>query len=502
MKVCILARESIMHWEPFYVAAFREQCDTLVVGPAMNRERLTELGWTNCDGDLEPNDIISEEYDALALLALLPEGWRPDLVVAIQSAAPEYRNIARIGCPTVYLSIDTWHDPQEFAYARAFDFVFTAQRSFPEYFRRAGLRNAYWLPLAAAPRCHLPVSVEKRFDFAFVGMIKYVVNQERVQRIQRLIQHFTVGADYGLRACEMGSIFAMGRIAFNSSIAQDVNMRVFETLAMGCPLLTNRDAEANGLFDLFAEGRHLFTYDDADLIARAQYLLGRPEECAQAARAGREEVLARHTYAHRVCALLDTVAAAAPGLGRSTPPSPRDDDAAVTWLPYGARVALDVGLGIERSRVALRAMGITHFAGVARDAARLAQRRRSYDEVALWPYGFPEGGVDVVVWTAPFDFDIGLEEVLRRAHPALEPGGTLILRMRRDELDRLDLEQVETWDAALHERGFHLVVDRPAASGESWRTFVMRKFTDKVYDLSCEIYERFPGGDLRNRAAH
>ncbi|HEX8912446.1 MAG TPA: glycosyltransferase, partial [Humisphaera sp.] len=88
--------------------------------------------------------------------------------------------------------------------------------------------------------------------------------------------------------------------------------RVFEALATGSLLLTN-DLADHGLADLFADGEHLTTYaDPADVPAAIERLLADEPRRERIAAAGRAEVLARHTYGHRMATL---VAAARDRLG-------------------------------------------------------------------------------------------------------------------------------------------------------------------------------------------
>ena len=151
------------------------------------------------------------------------------------------------------------------AFARSYDYVFHAQRSMGEYMRQAGVRGPHWVPLGCSPQHHYPMPKSQSCDIAFAGTTQYGVNWQRINRIQRLQQAFTTEAFNGMVGEDYCRAFSRGRIAFNSSISQDINMRVFEIMAMQIPLLTNRDASANGLDELFEEGVHYAGYDDCPL---------------------------------------------------------------------------------------------------------------------------------------------------------------------------------------------------------------------------------------------
>jgi len=77
-------------------------------------------------------------------------------------------------------------------------------------------------------------------------------------------------------------------------------------MATGSLLLTN-DLSENGLSELFESGKHLVTYSgEEDLLEKIRLYLDRPEEREKIARNGRNCILKKHTYKHRMAALLET----------------------------------------------------------------------------------------------------------------------------------------------------------------------------------------------------
>ena len=96
-------------------------------------------------------------------------------------------------------------------------------------------------------------------------------------------------------------------------------MRVFEALACGSLLLTN-DLDDNGQGDMFRDGTHLATYRDAhELMDKVGFYLARETVREQIAARGREEVLAKDTYRHRMELLLREVER---GLAKGKPVRP------------------------------------------------------------------------------------------------------------------------------------------------------------------------------------
>tara|TARA_Y100000310_G_scaffold274714_1_gene290879 strand:- start:228 stop:1073 length:846 start_codon:yes stop_codon:yes gene_type:complete len=83
--------------------------------------------------------------------------------------------------------------------------------------------------------------------------------------------------------------------------------RNFETLAAGCALITKDTPEVRRYFD---NCDHLWLYKDDDHaieIIRSLMRSEHDEEVARVAQAGRDLVMARHTYRHRVEAILEAL---------------------------------------------------------------------------------------------------------------------------------------------------------------------------------------------------
>ncbi|MBX3178013.1 MAG: glycosyltransferase [Candidatus Hydrogenedentes bacterium] len=436
-RVCIFARESLLHWSAFYVKAFRQACDTIAIGPATGPENHDFPDWAAVERYVVKNDIISDADDAGALLALLPEGWTPDLVVAIQSGGPVIAGIAELGCPTAYISVDTWHDPRDFVLAHQYDFVFLAQKGIAPLMRQMGCRHAFWLPLACDPEAHYAAEVPEEFDIAFIGSTHFMVNRQRVARLKRLEAEFKLGYAFGLGSDAMAEAYGRARLIFNASIAQDVNMRVFEALATGKPLVTNAEAAANGLFELFEDGRHLIAYTDDNLMERVRHALDHPDWAAAIGEAGRREALEKHTYVHRVRELLEIVARHAPGLAEGGARPRKSGQRVAEFVPWGARRLLDVGMGLDASRVALRRLGVEYVAAIAPDSGALERRGRSYDAAALLDPGAPLPGADydAILWRKPVESGLEWDYVFNASTAALAEGGHVLFVL--DEADIL-----------------------------------------------------------------
>jgi len=81
--------------------------------------------------------------------------------------------------------------------------------------------------------------------------------------------------------------------------------KVYETLACGAFLLVDSQRD---VLSLFEDAEHLVCFSGVDdLRYLAEYYLARPEERKIIQRAGRREVLAKHTYRHRMERLFEAI---------------------------------------------------------------------------------------------------------------------------------------------------------------------------------------------------
>jgi glycosyltransferase involved in cell wall biosynthesis len=224
----------------------------------------------------------------------------PDLVIEVDGAGchrPSEYN--KISIPKVYWGIDShiklaWHK----RLSRETDYLFLAQKDYLSYFSDTPCK-AEWLPLAADPDIHSGYSVPKLFDIGFVGSLLRERHPERVRLLSLLQNEYSVLAVDGIFGIDMAKVYNLARIGFNKSINGDLNMRVFEVLCSGTMLLT--DKIGNGLDHLFENRKHLVTYaDDTEMEKQTEYFLEKEDERERIARAGRQEVIEKHTYAKRI----------------------------------------------------------------------------------------------------------------------------------------------------------------------------------------------------------
>lgn len=219
--------------------------------------------------------------------------------------------IESLAIPTACYLIDVHLGHWREVAARFFDVIFVAQKDYVPILRRAvGHDQVYWLPLAAALDVHGDRSLERIYDVGFVGNIAHAHRQTaRQRRLALLAKRFKTNDFYRqYTPAQVGEIYSQSKIVFNTSIAGDVTMRIFEGAAAGALVLT--DPVQNGFAELFKPGVEVVVYqDDDDLIAKVQYYLDHPQEREAIARAGQARTLMQHTYRHRVQRILEIMSA-------------------------------------------------------------------------------------------------------------------------------------------------------------------------------------------------
>lgn len=165
-----------------------------------------------------------------------------------------------------------------------------------------------WLPIATTPR-FAPVSREKVADFGFVG---YLHDPSRARIIQSLGRTFHGQIASGIFYEDAAQVYQSSHIGVNvtalygSPWATDINMRTFEIMACGVPLITPYNP---ALYELgIRDGVNCLTYrDEIELFTMVQTLLADAHLGQALARNALTLIQHRHQYSHRADQLLDWI---------------------------------------------------------------------------------------------------------------------------------------------------------------------------------------------------
>lgn len=140
---------------------------------------------------------------------------------------------------------------------------------------------------------------------------------ERAEYIFRLCKDFNVFVFSTAVLQNYSLAIAQGRIGFNCSLRNDINMKLFEYSACGKMVVTDY---VEGLDQLMPAGAGWIYYkkyyqgdnvnfglDYTEVKGKMQLYLNRPDERLEVARKGQEHILKFHTYRHRVRKIVETM---------------------------------------------------------------------------------------------------------------------------------------------------------------------------------------------------
>ncbi len=289
------------HTDPDYIAPPRLFDDQTTLAPMLGGDGPAPI---NGRSPLGPYDLKQSLKDS---------SLRTDYDVIIVSADAMQGNLPngldQLPGQKILLLGDTHHGIRPlanmvgYALAESFDAViFVHNRHHAHWFVEAGVSRAIWLPgLCALPierfnaSTHIP-------ELAFLGQIGEY--HPRRQRLYQALTNAGVPVAAARGSATMASHLYGGHVAsWNASLNGDLNLRVFEILAAGGCLLTDRLSPLTGIGSLFEEGRHFLSYDTPEqLVEHAQALLGDPMRAAAIASAGADAYHAAYTPAHWIAA--------------------------------------------------------------------------------------------------------------------------------------------------------------------------------------------------------
>ncbi len=263
------------------------------------------------------------------------EAFAPDLVLAMAQAPLSRQALKRLQRDKVPTAMWFVEDHEVFPYWKAFaplydTFAVIQKGNFPACLSEVGQPNAFYLPLAADPSVHHPLSLsplERRkygSELSFVGAgypnrrlaFRQLINYDL--RIwgndwdgEYLLTPFLQRNGQRIDTDEVVRIFNASTININlhSSVRPGtliaggdfVNPRTFELAACGAFQLVDRRTLLPELFT----ADELAVFDSmSGLLQAVEHYRANPEARAEIAARGRARVLAEHTYVHRMDTLM------------------------------------------------------------------------------------------------------------------------------------------------------------------------------------------------------
>jgi hypothetical protein len=207
--------------------------------------------------------------------------------------------------PTAFWIQESGDDPQNFErnYPKAsrFHYTITPDKVSAEEYRICGI-NADWVPHWADTTVQFPMNLES----------KYVAVTSRGRGGSAFLDYLTdwaegaIGNQNGMNAKEHTEFLNTGLMVIQNSRWKEVTRRIFEAMACGKLVLTDRLDESTGLSEMFIDGEDIVYYDEMfDCIEKINYYNENEEERERIAYNGMAKVIANHTQIQRVDKLIE-----------------------------------------------------------------------------------------------------------------------------------------------------------------------------------------------------
>jgi hypothetical protein len=295
--------------DPRYIPPFVLADRQVTVGPKVSPDQSQEPfdGFTPCG-----------RYDLFAALEALHLPTEFDAVVVWSDALGENQpvNLEAFNCPTILCVGDTHHldtplqkmiDYQNDA---KFDFILSSHnRHHLHWFIEAGYANVAWLPGIKVRNLSRPFLDDRKAEVCFFGSAGGKAHLRRTHLLRELNRRkaFPFVAMVGRRD-HAADRYSTSAVSLNCSLNGDLNLRVFEILAAGGCLLTDRLSPQSGLDLLLREGKEFVGYDSVEeCIEQARFLLAHPQSALAIARAGNDAFTAHMLPERRAQQLFDWV---------------------------------------------------------------------------------------------------------------------------------------------------------------------------------------------------
>ena len=207
--------------------------------------------------------------------------------------------------PTAFWIQESGDDPQNFErnYPKAsrFHYTITPDKVSAEEYRICGI-NADWVPHWADTAVQFPMNLNAQ----------YVAVTSRGRGGSAFLDYLTdwaegaIGNKNGMPVDEHTKFLNTGLMVIQNSRWKEVTRRIFEAMACGKMVLTDRLDESTGLSEMFIDGEDIVYYDEMfDCIEKINYYNENEEERERIAYNGMAKVIANHTQIQRVDKLIE-----------------------------------------------------------------------------------------------------------------------------------------------------------------------------------------------------
>lgn len=250
----------------------------------------------NEKGELNFNslDILMDLKDTFELILVFGHGQ-------IYDKRLNYRNFK---CP---IFAEMGDDPQRFneniKCAELYDVLLTPDLPSVRQYKSAGWINTFWWTHCFDQEVFKPIQGMSNTDIV-TGMYEYGRRTKLLDSLKNQ-NLFTFSNVVHKNPVDYNKQLNSGDIIFNCSNYGEITRRVFEGMACGKLLITDKLSELTGIYQFFSDGIHFVTYSsEAELIEKIEYYLDNDEERETIAEEGYKAVQ-DHSALERTKQLLD-----------------------------------------------------------------------------------------------------------------------------------------------------------------------------------------------------
>jgi glycosyltransferase involved in cell wall biosynthesis len=197
-------------------------------------------------------------------------------------------------------------DPQNFErnYPKAnrFHYTITPDKQSAEEYKNRGI-NAEWINHFADTKVQFPLNLEPEYTAVTT---RGFGNSEFLDYLTRWGEG-AIGNKNGLGPKEHTEFLNKGLMVIQNSRWQEITRRIFEGMACGKLVITDRLPESRGLDEVFVEGEEIVLYNDMfDCIEKINYYADNEKERERIAYNGMVKVIANYTQIQIVDKLITT----------------------------------------------------------------------------------------------------------------------------------------------------------------------------------------------------
>jgi len=227
------------------------------------------------------------------------KGYRPDVVIVMDYGPFDYVGMDKRFFPDIPFILEAGDTPQSLQlHAQKvckFHGVVTPDYNSAKALGTLGVRSE-WMNHWAD---HRIFNTEEDVDIGF-DVVSTCGGRRVTAEIQAKLgnrfnnERYFFGRDHARR-------LRMGHIVFQCSQFGEITRRIFEGMACGRMVITDRLSSDTHIEDLFVDGQDIVFYDNAqDAIDKINYYTDHPDERDAIAARGLRKVMEGHTVSHRV----------------------------------------------------------------------------------------------------------------------------------------------------------------------------------------------------------